>query len=126
MLNSSSGYLALDRDGNGRIDDGRELFGPRTDDGYSELAAYDDDKNGWIDEADSIFDHLKIWYHDESGNSQLVALTDKNVGAIYLGNVDTQMNLYSNDNMSGVLRKSGLVLLENGESRVMQELDLRI
>jgi hypothetical protein len=126
-LNANSGYLALDQNNNGKVDDGRELFGPQTDSGYGELARYDEDGNGWIDENDSIFNQLKIWYHDEQGNSRLAALTDKNIGAIYLGSVDTQMNMYnSSAEMAGRLRQSGLVLLESGESRVMQELDVRI
>ncbi len=126
MLSANSGYLALDTNGNGTVDDGSELFGPQTDNGYGELAQYDEDGNGWIDENDSIFNHLKIWYHDEQGESRLVAITDKNVGAIYLGSVGTQMNIYSSSGMAGTLRESGLVLLENGETRVMQELDVRI
>jgi len=125
-LNANSGYLALDNNNNGVIDDGTELFGPATNSGYGELAEYDEDGNGWIDENDSVFSQLKIWYHDELGNSHLTAITDKNIGAIYLGNVDTQMNMYSQTNMAGALKQSGLVLLENGESRIMQELDLRI
>lgn len=56
----------------------------------------------------------------------LAALTDKNIGAIYLGSVGTQMNMYNSSGMAGTLRESGLVLLENGESRVMQELDVRV
>ncbi len=126
MLDAGSGYLALDKNDNGEVDDGTELFGPTTDNGYGELAQYDEDGNGWIDEGDSIFNHLKIWYHDDQGNSHLVALTDKNVGAIYLGSVDTRMNMYSQTDMAGALKRSGLVLLENGESRIMQELDLKI
>lgn len=126
MLNSGSGYLALDRNNNGIVDDGTELFGPKTNNGFQELAVYDEDGNGWIDEGDSIFNHLRIWYHDEQGNSRLVALTDKNVGAIYLGSMDTPMNMYSGAQMAGALKKSGFVLLENGESRIMQELDLKI
>lgn len=126
MLSANNGYLALDKNQNGTIDDGRELFGPQTDEGYEELAQYDEDKNGWIDENDSIFDHLKIWYHEEDGSSRLAALTDKNVGAIYLGSASTKMSLYSSAGFAGELRKSGLVLLENGESRIMQELDVRI
>jgi hypothetical protein len=55
-----------------------------------------------------------------------VALSEKNVGAIYLGRVDTKMNMYSSSGMAGTLKQSGFVLLENGESRIMQELDIRI
>lgn len=125
-LSAGSGYLAIDKNGNGKIDDGNELFGPKTNHGYKELAEYDEDGNGWIDENDSIFDSLKIWCSNENGEMQLVALKDKDVGAIYLGSVSTTMDLYSGtDNMARV-RESGLVLLENGESRVMQEMDLRI
>lgn len=125
-MTSGSGYLALDKNGNGKIDDGSELFGPNTNNGYAELAMYDEDGNGWIDENDSIFDSLKIWYHDENGNAHLVALKDKNVGAIYLGSVSTGLDMYSGNENTARIRESGLVLLENGESRVMHELDLRI
>lgn len=126
QLSAGSGYLALDKNNNGTIDDGSELFGPQTDNGYGELAQYDEDGNGWIDENDSVFNNLKIWYYDEQGKSQLAALSDKNVGAIYLGSIDTKMNMYNSAGLAGTLRQSGLVLLENGESRVMQELDVRI
>jgi hypothetical protein len=44
----------------GRVNDGRELFGPITGDGFAELAAYDDDGNNWIDENDGIYDNLSI------------------------------------------------------------------
>ncbi len=126
MLASGSGYLALDKNGNGKIDDGSELFGPASGDGYSELAEYDEDGNGWIDEADSVFGNLKIWCMDSKGEKHLVALQDRNVGAIYLGFANTEMKLYGESTEAGRLRKSGLVLLENGESRIMQEMDLRI
>src|SRR5690554_2800976 len=51
-----TGYLAFDRNGNGKIDDGSELFGPQTGQGFAELAAYDEDGNGWIDSNDSLLD----------------------------------------------------------------------
>lgn len=126
LLNPNSGYLVLDRNHNGAVDDGRELFGPQTGYGYGELEKYDEDGNGWIDENDSVFHSLKIWYHDEKGSGHLAALTDKRIGAIYLGSAETQMNQYNRNGMAGVLKRSGVVLLENGESRIMQELDLKI
>ena len=48
-LGSGSGYLVLDRNGNGKVDDGSELFGPRSGSGFGELARFDDDGNRWID-----------------------------------------------------------------------------
>ena len=63
-----SGYLALDKNEDGIINDGSELFGTGNGDGFADLARYDEDGNGWIDENDSIWSKLKIWCKDENGN----------------------------------------------------------
>ncbi|MDE6686673.1 MAG: hypothetical protein K2K17_05105, partial [Lachnospiraceae bacterium] len=67
QLNSGSGYLALDKNGDGIINDGSELFGTKSGNGFADLAAYDDDGNGWIDENDAIWSKLLIWTKDEHG-----------------------------------------------------------
>ena len=67
------------------INDGNELFGTKSGDGFKDLAKYDKDRNGWIDEADDIFDDLRIWTKDEQGNDKLLTLKEAGVGAIYLG-----------------------------------------
>lgn len=41
MLKSGSGFLALDKNGNGKIDDGSELFGTQSGDGFADLEEYD-------------------------------------------------------------------------------------
>ena len=60
MLGAGSGYLALDKNGDGVINDGSELFGPQSGNGFQDLSAYDEDGNGWIDENDSIWSKLKL------------------------------------------------------------------
>lgn len=60
-----SGFLALDKNGDGKINDGTELFGTGSGDGFSDLAAYDDDGNGWIDENDKIFMKLLVWSKED-------------------------------------------------------------
>ncbi len=66
------GFLALDRNGNGTIDDGSELFGDstplpggsRAPNGFAALFAFDSiagNQNGFIDAGDPIFDQLLIW-----------------------------------------------------------------
>ena len=125
-LHPGSGYLALDINGNGIIDDGKELFGTASGDGFLDLAKYDDDDNGWIDEKDAIFEKLLIWATDENGNSELYHLKEKDVGALYLGRVSTEHSLNDplTNRANGVIRSSGLFLYENGTAGTMQQLDL--
>lgn len=127
-LNKGSGYLALDKNGDGKINDGSELFGTESGDGFRDLAAYDKDRNGWIDENDEIFDKLKIWTKDEDGTDRLISLKEAGVGAIYLGNVSTEFALkgQENNNTNGVIRSTGLYLKESGEAGTMQHIDLAV
>lgn len=124
-LNPGSGYLALDKNGDGIINDGSELFGTASGNGFADLAAYDSDGNGWIDEADDIFQKLKIWTKDENGNDKLCGLGEAGVGAIYLGSADTEFSLKGADNTTNaVIRKTGMFLYENGNTGTLQQLDL--
>ena len=66
LLKDGVGFLALDKNKNGQIDNGHELFGATSGDGFAELKAYDEDGNNWIDENDPIFNDLKIWRKNSS------------------------------------------------------------
>lgn len=62
FIGGGDGFLAWDRDRNGVINDGAELFGDQRGaaNGYLELARYDDDKNGIIDDRDRLFAELLV------------------------------------------------------------------
>ncbi len=126
MLGAASGFLALDRNGDGVINDGLELFGTKSGNGFADLALLDSGKNGWIDEADEIFDKLKIFGFDAEGNPELFTLKEKGVGAIALQSVGTQFSL--NNAQSNVtnayIRKTGIFLYENGGVGSMQQVDV--
>ena len=125
MLGAGSGYLALDRNGDGTINDGNELFGPQSGNGFQDLAKYDEDGDGWSDEDDAIWNKLKIWCKDESGKDVLYTLRDKEVGAICLQNTATDFALNNEENVSnGFIRSTGIFLYENGNVGTVQHLDL--
>jgi hypothetical protein len=90
-----SGLLALDRNGDGRINDGRELFSEfsygyaletgahkRFTDGFSALSQYDANDDGKIDDQDPVFGYLRVWIDKNSnGKSESSELfTLKNLG----------------------------------------------
>ena len=98
---SDDAFLALDRNGNGQIDDAGELFGTATKladgttsaHGYIPLAELDleangGNGNGYIDEADRRFDTLLLWTdrnHDgRSSSNELRHLQDSGIFAIAL------------------------------------------
>ena len=94
--------------------------------GFADLAQYDADRNGWIDEADPIWEKLLIWTKDEDGKDKLYHLADLGVGAIGLANVSTEFALNSEkDNTNNaMIRNTGIFLYENGNVSTIQHLDL--
>ncbi len=68
-VTAATPWLALDRDGNGRIDDGAELFGSmtrlpggqRAKQGFEALAPLDSDGDGVITPADASWSRLVLW-----------------------------------------------------------------
>ncbi|HEX3046692.1 MAG TPA: hypothetical protein VHY08_18195 [Bacillota bacterium] len=125
FLQEGSGFLALDANNDGVINNGAELFGPSSGNGFGELAAYDQDQNGWIDENDPIFDKLRIWTKDAQGKDSLFALGQKGIGAIFLGNIDSPFSLKDQTNqMNGVIKETGVFLREDGTPGTIQQIDL--
>lgn len=124
-LRQGSAFLAYDKNGDGIINDGSELFGTKSGDGFADLAAYDQDGNGWIDEGDDIYSKLKLWTKDEDGNDRLIGLKEADVGAIYLGSAATDFHLNdAANNTNGMIRQTGIFLRESGGVGTVQHVDL--
>lgn len=125
FVKSGSGFLALDKNKDGKINNGGELFGATTGNGFAELQKYDSDGNQWIDSGDPVFDKLQVWTKNAQGQDQLLALGQVGVGAIYLGNVATPFSLNdSNNQQLGQLQATGLWLGEQGQTGTVQHVDL--
>ncbi len=127
MLGKGSGFLALDKNGDGKINDGSELFGTNSGDGFGDLREYDSDGNGWIDENDDVFSKLKVWCKDENGKDILMDLKEADIGAIYLGEQRTEFSLGGVDGYrDGVIRSTGVFLRESTGAGTIQHVDLSL
>jgi hypothetical protein len=123
-LGDTSAFLALDKNGSGVIENGDELFGAKSGNGFEELRGYDDDKNGWIDENDPIFNKLRIWHKTEN-KDELIAIGEVGIGAIYLGDVATRFEMKDSSNdLMGAMRQSSFFLFENGTGGMISQIDL--
>jgi len=94
---ADDGFLVRDLDGNGRIDNGREMFGSQTrlangnlaSNGFEALRELDDNQDGVIDQNDAVFAQLRIW-RDLNGNGrtdsgELQALAQNGLSGIRTG-----------------------------------------
>ena len=143
-VGSDDGWLALDRNGNGTIDDGRELFGSFTPqstpadqkNGFLALAEYDKLDNGGtadgvITPADAVFSSLRLWqdfnHNGMSESNELHPLLDFGIKTLELKysesrKTDQYGNLFmyrakvkdTNDNQVGRWA-SDVVLVRNRE-----------
>ncbi|SDB11033.1 hypothetical protein [Butyrivibrio sp. INlla16] len=125
-IGPGSGFLAYDRNGDGVIGDGSELFGAKSGDGFMELSEFDSDNNGWIDENDAIYEKLRVWCRGEDGKDSLMTLKEADVGAIFLGNAETKFTSQGSDfAVNAQFKASGIFLREStGEAGAVHQIDL--
>ena len=114
-------YLAYDRNQDQQINNGTELFGPSTGQGFTELAGFDDNANGFIDPGDDIWQYLYLWRPEQS----LLSMQQAKLGAISIESAATPMPLHNADNtLAGQLQRSGLAFMTDGKPALVQQIDL--
>ncbi len=121
---ASDGFLVYDRNGNGTIDSGKELFGDQhgAKNGFEELSKFDSDGSGSIDINDTIYKDLSVWQdlnqNGISEQNELKSLKDMNIEEISLNHDDRSERVagnrvegYSSYTQESIKREVGEVFL---------------
>lgn len=131
-VNANDGFLVWDKNGNGTIDSGRELFGDSTfksdgslaTNGFNALADLDANHDGVVNGQDSDFANLKVWRDlNQDGVSQsneLFSLDTYQIAGINLAN--TIVNTAQGN--GNTLNETGSYILGDGTTRLVGDINL--
>ncbi|MDE7229642.1 MAG: hypothetical protein K2N56_04100, partial [Oscillospiraceae bacterium] len=123
-IGSEDGFLALDRNGNGLIDNGGELFGDqvimrngsRSASGFEALAELDSNKDGVIDARDPRFSELLVWidadHNGISDEDELNSLSELGVISISLDH--TEVSFVDEETGSRIAETSTVTIIKDG------------
>ena len=102
FVTGGDALLALDKNGNGRIDGVAELFGDRTGarNGFEDLARYDSNGDGRIDRQDPVYERLRL-FRDDNGDGrsspeELLTLAGQGIVSLELHPVANPMTVAGN------------------------------
>ncbi|EKA2349331.1 hypothetical protein OI685_004301, partial [Salmonella enterica subsp. enterica serovar Newport] len=121
-VSPDDGLLVFDRDGNGQIDKGSELFGnntPQADgttasNGYNAMKEYDDNNDGVLDENDAIWNQLQVW-QDKNSNGrvdegELLTMSQAGIASINT----TYKNSSTTDSQGNSHKQTGSITYTDG------------
>ena len=125
-LSSGDGFLAVDNNGNGKIDNRTELFGGGVGDGFAKLATFDSNQDGWVNTADAKFGDLLIW-QDANSNAatdkgELVSLATAGIASLKVDHETT----FSADAQGNILGERSVALTQSGNALDMVDVYFRV
>ena len=115
-ISSGDGLLAVDNNGNGKIDNRSELFGGGVGDGFAKLASFDSNHDGVVDAKDADFGKLKVW-QDKNTNgttdkNELFSLSDVGLASLKVAH----QSKFELDAQHNVLGERGSATTDAGKS----------
>lgn len=131
-VHSNDGLLVHDRDGDGKISDGSEIFGDNTPlkngqtaaHGFAALAELDENGDGKVDAADKTFSKLGVWrdlnHNGISEEGEIFALKDLRIKSLNLGYTQADKDLGNGNTLAEV----GSYTDEDGNEHIMGDLRL--
>ena len=85
-ISQGDAFLAIDSNGNGRIDDRNELFGGEVGEGFAKLASFDSNGDGQVNQSDARYNELRLWQDRDSDHQtdagELISLTDAQIASL--------------------------------------------
>mgnify|MGYP001015320616 CR=1 FL=1 len=128
-VDASDGLLVLDRNNDGQVTSGQELFGDQTllangvraASGFEALREFDGNRDGRIDIKDEVYAKLRIW-RDLNGDGisqaeELKGLSDYNIASISLSSTSSN----ASDVMNNIQRRVGSFIKTDGSGGVIGE-----
>ena len=137
-IEKDDGLLALDKNGNGKIDNGNELFGDKTvsvgaygytgktaENGFEALKEFDSNSDNVIDEKDKDFDKLLLW-QDLNTNGlteegELKTLKEHNIKSIDLRYKETQI-----DNNGNLIKQTSTVTFNDNTTTTADDVWFKV
>lgn len=123
-IGTEDGFLALDRNGNGNIDNGGELFGDqvilkdgsKSASGFEALAELDDNSDGIIDNNDAAFSNLRVWidanHNGKSESNELKTLNETGVVSISLEH--SEVSIVDEETGTRIAESASVTINKNG------------
>ncbi len=128
FIRGDDALLYLDNNGNGLADSGLELFGDQEGDanGYAELARYDENNDGKIDELDSVYAKLRLWQDKNTDGvnqeSESLTLLEAGIKSIQL----KYDNLMQNDKNGNITAQTGQFTRVDGSTGYSADILLQV
>jgi len=130
IFSGDVGYLVYDKNNDQQVNNGSELFGPTSNNGFAELAMLDSNQNGYFDQQDDKYQQVYIWQpkHMNSAEEQnLVTLSQAGIKAISLNAIDTQFNFRGDHGeIDAQLTQSSFAITNNNQAVGVHQIDVRL
>ena len=125
-VTEGDGFLFVDNNANGIVDNGSELFGTDTefDGGFAHLAKYDTDKNGVVDFKDQVFSKLGVWVDmNQDGVSTKNEIMD--LATVGIMTIDVGAQNYEKNVNGSLIKKVSYVTLKEANRVLIGDVNLR-
>ncbi len=124
-LSAEDGFLAIDVNGNGRIDDRSELFGGDVGDGFAKLAGFDSNADGVVNNQDTRFGELRVW-QDANSNRQTDDAELRSLAEAGVASLNTGYVMKPEEQNGNLLLERGTATLSNGKTIEMADAYFRV